>query len=141
MIRGFATLKNKWLAYKNEPLRKSIEKFAKFPIATSFGRSEPRLLVISTDSAEGTTVTFDSYEKEQGRRETEYGDSLLGKPIIITYNEGIGIKHLMASSCVPEFYVHEDLNGRKFWDSGLLSNTPIKELFDVQELLGKENRY
>jgi predicted acylesterase/phospholipase RssA len=140
----FYDSQNKWLAYNNEPLRKSIEKFAKFPIATSFERGEPRLLVVSTDAAEGTTVTFDSYEKEQGRRETEYGDSLRGKPIVIKYNEGIGIKHLMASSCVPEFYVHEDLNGRKFWDGGLLSNTPIKELFDAhksfwEKKIGSEN--
>jgi predicted acylesterase/phospholipase RssA len=140
----FCDSQNKWLAYNNEPLRKSIERFAKFPISTSFERGEPRLLVISTDAAEGTTVTFDSYEKEQGRRETQYGDSLLGKPIVIKYNEGIGIKHLMASSCVPEFYVYEDLNGRKFWDGGLLSNTPIKELFDAhksywERKIGSEN--
>ncbi|HEY7571778.1 MAG TPA: patatin-like phospholipase family protein [Nitrososphaeraceae archaeon] len=140
----FCDSQNKWLAYNNEPLRKSIERFAKFPISTSFESGEPRLLVISTDAAEGTTVTFDSYEKEQGRRETQYGDSILRKPIIIKYNEGIGIKHIMASSCVPEFYVYEDLNGRKFWDGGLLSNTPIKELFDAhksfwERKIGSEN--
>ena len=49
----------------NQPLRKSIEKFAKFPIATSFDKGEPRLLVISVDAAEGTTVTFDSYERSK----------------------------------------------------------------------------
>ena len=31
---------------------------------------------MSVDAAEGTTVTFDSYESEQGKRETEYGDSI-----------------------------------------------------------------
>jgi predicted acylesterase/phospholipase RssA len=140
----FCDPQNKWLAYNNEPLIKSIERFARLPIATSFERGEPRLLVVSTDAAEGTTVTFDSYEKEQGKRETEYGDSLQGKPIVIKYNEGIGIKHLIASSCAPEFYIYEDLNGRKFWDGGLLSNTPIKELFDAhkrfwERKIGSEN--
>jgi NTE family protein len=67
----FCDSQNQWLVYDNQPLRNSIEKFAKFPIATSFEKGEPRLLVISVDAAEGTTVTFDSYEKEQGRRETE----------------------------------------------------------------------
>jgi len=114
-------------------LRKSIERFAKFPIATSFEKGEPRLLVISVDSAEGTTVTFDSYEDEQGRRETEYGDSLLGKSIIIKYNEGIGIKHLMASSTLPEVYAYEEIEGRKFWDGGLISNTPIRELLEAHK--------
>jgi NTE family protein len=128
--KRFCDSQNPWLVYDNQPLRNSIEKFAKFPIATSFEKGEPRLLVISVDAAEGTTVTFDSYEKEQGRRETEYGDSLLGKSLIIKYNEGIGIKHLMASSTLPEVYAYEEIEGRKFWDGGLLSNTPIRELLE-----------
>jgi NTE family protein len=129
----FCDSQNQWLVYDNQPLRNSIEKFAKLPIATSFEKGEPRLLVISVDAAEGTTVTFDSYEKEQGRRETEYGDSVLGKPVIIKYNEGIGIKHLMASSTLPEFYTYEEIEGRKFWDGGVLSNTPIRELLEAHK--------
>jgi NTE family protein len=103
------------------------------PIATCFEKGEPRLLVISVDAAEGTTVTFDSYENEQGKRETEYGDSLLGKSIIINYNEGISIKHLIASSTLPEVYAYEDIDGHKFWDGGLLSNTPIQELLEAHK--------
>jgi NTE family protein len=129
----FCDSQNPWLVYDNQPLRNSIEKFAKFPIATSYEKGEPRLLVISVDAAEGTTVTFDSYEKEQGRRETEYGDSVLGKPVIIKYNEGIGIKQLMASSTLPEVYTYEEIEGRKFWDGGLLSNTPIRELLEAHK--------
>jgi NTE family protein len=129
----FCDPQNPWLVYDNQPLRKSIEEFAKLPIATSFDKGEPRLLVISVDAAEGTTVTFDSYEKEQGRRETEYGDSLLGRSVIIKYNEGIGIKHLMASSTLPEVYAYEEIEGRKFWDGGLLSNTPIRELLEAHK--------
>jgi NTE family protein len=124
---------NQWFLFDNQPLRDSTEKFVKFPIATSFERGEPRLLVISVDAAEGTTVTFDSYENEQGKRETEYGDSLLGKSIIINYNEGIGIKHLIASSTLPEVYAYEDIDGHKFWDGGLLSNTPIQELLEAHK--------
>ena len=135
---------NQWQVYDNQPLRKSIEKFAKFPIATSFDKGEPRLLVISVDVAEGTTVTFDSYETEQGKRETKYGNSQLGKSIIIRYNEGIGIKHLLASSTLPEVYAYEDIEGHKFWDGGLLSNTPVKELFEAhkkfwEKRIGSEN--
>jgi|tagenome__1003787_1003787.scaffolds.fasta_scaffold20985701_4 NTE family protein len=135
---------NQWQLYDNQPLRKSIEKFAKFPIATSFDKGEPRLLVISVDAAEGTTVTFDSYETEQGKRETEYGDSHLGKSVIIKYNDGIGIKHLLASSTMPEVYAYEDIEGHKFWDGGLLSNTPVKELLEVhkkfwEKRIGSEN--
>jgi len=124
---------NLWQLYDNQPLRKSVEKFARFPIATSFDRGEPRLLVISVDAAEGTTVTFDSYETEQGKRETEYGDSHVGKSIVIKYNDGISIKHLIASSTLPEVYAYEDIEGHKFWDGGLLSNTPVKELLEAHK--------
>ena len=135
---------NLWQVYDNQPLRKSIEKFAKFPIATSFDKGEPRLLVISVDAAEGTTLTFDIYESEQGKRETEYGDSHLGNSVTIRYNEGIGIKHLIASSTLPEVYAYEDIEGRNFWDGGLLSNTPVKELLEAhkkfwEKRIGSEN--
>ena len=35
----------------------------KFPIATDYGKNEPRLLIVSTDVTEDISVTFDSYEK------------------------------------------------------------------------------
>lgn len=129
----FCDSQNQWLVYDNQPLRKSVGKFAKFPIATSFDKGEPRLLVVSVDATEGTTVAFDSYESDPGKRETEYGDSHLGKSIIMQYNEGISIKHLMASSSIPEVYAFEEIDGRKFWDGGVLSNTPIKELIDAHQ--------
>ncbi len=59
--------------------------------------------------------------------------SLSEKPTVIKYDEGIGVKHLIASSCVPESYAYEDIDGRKFWDGGILSNTPIRELFDAHK--------
>ena len=39
----------------------------------------------------------------------------------------------MASSTLPEIYAYEDIDGRKFWDGGLLSNTPIKELVNAHK--------
>ena len=50
-----------------------METFAQCPIATSFNRNQPRLLLVSVDVQEGAVVTFDSYPKdEQGtRRETQ----------------------------------------------------------------------
>jgi NTE family protein len=64
--RRFLDPVNTWYLY-------SLEKFAKFPIATSYQNNEPRLLLVSVDVQEGSTVVFDSYEKEDGTRKTEYG--------------------------------------------------------------------
>jgi NTE family protein len=59
--------------YDNKPLKESLEKFAKFPISTSFENGEPRLLLVAVDIQEATPVVFDSYEKEDGTRRTGYG--------------------------------------------------------------------
>ena len=135
---------NLWQLYDNQPLRKSIEKFAKFPIAIIYDKGEPRLLVISVDAAEGTTATFDSYETEQGKRETEYGNSPLGNSVTLIYNECIGIKHQIASSTWPEVYAYEVIEGHNFWDGVLLNNTPVKELLEAhkkfwEKRIGSEN--
>jgi NTE family protein len=129
---------NKRMLYDKQPLQNSIEKFAKFPIATSYDKEEPRLLVVSTDVAEGTTVTFDSYEKGKdlnGKeiRKTVYREVSQEKPIVIEYNDGVKIQHIMASASLPEFYEYEEINGRKFWDGGILSNTPIREVIQAHK--------
>jgi hypothetical protein len=63
--------------YDKGPLRRSIERFVQFPIATSFDKREPRLLLVSVDVATGVAVTFDSYEKEDGSRRSVYGNYLV----------------------------------------------------------------
>lgn len=87
--------------YSNEPLKRSLEKFAKFPIATSYQNNEPRLLLVSVDVQEGSTVVFDSYEKEDGTRKTEYGrygpefargpNDREGFEHVISHNDGIEV--------------------------------------------------
>jgi predicted acylesterase/phospholipase RssA len=43
---------NTWYVYDNKPLKESLEKFAKFPISTSFENGEPRLLLVTVDVQE-----------------------------------------------------------------------------------------
>lgn len=121
---------NQWYLYSNEELRKTISspRFVKFPIATS--RGEPRLLMVSTDVGDGATVTFDSYsqESEYGRIDKRSGKYLGRK---IRYSNGIEASHVMASSCIPLFYNYEEIQTRKFWDGGILSNTPLREVLHM----------
>ena len=135
---------NKRSLYSKQPLQKSIEKFVKFPIATDYKKGEPRLLVVSTDVAEGIPVTFDSYEKgkdlngKESRNTVYNGDTSQREekkqqPIVIEYNDGIKVQHVMASASLPEFYEYEEIGGRKFWDGGILSNTPIRELIQAHK--------
>lgn len=141
---------NIWQHYENEELRKSIEKYTDFPIATTYDggsdkEKQPRLLIVSTDVREGEAVTFDSYEKKDGSRKSEYGDYIKhgDGQRTITYNEGLMVEHIMASSSVPVNYRYamvpinygQDLAGgtREFWDGGILSNTPLRELIQSHE--------
>ncbi|HEU4448143.1 MAG TPA: patatin-like phospholipase family protein [Nitrososphaeraceae archaeon] len=137
--------------YSNEPLKRSLEKFAKFPIATSYQNNEPRLLLVSVDVQEGSTVVFDSYEKEDGTRKTEYGrygpefargpNDREGYEHVISHIDGIEVDFVLASGSVPVNYDYtklgvEDSNGRHgttkkvryFWDGGIIANTPLREV-------------
>lgn len=98
---------NTWYRYSNEPLRRSLERFVKFPIATTQEENQPRLILVAVDVAEGIPVTFDSYPKEDGLRKTEYGrflnnkDKKIGFKHVINYDEGITADHVMASGSFP----------------------------------------
>ena len=43
---------NIWPIYSNQPLKDSLERYAKFPIATSSDLNQPRLLLVSVDVLE-----------------------------------------------------------------------------------------
>jgi predicted acylesterase/phospholipase RssA len=158
-LSTYNPIHNDWFLHSTKPLQESIEKYAKFPIATTFfdksnnKHQEPRLLVFSVDVAEGMTVTFDSYPKADGSGKPEYGNEQ-----VIRYL-GITIEQVMASGTLPEFYyyarvpIHPDVeqkdqdprcipdksdsqnskNIRYFWDGGLLSNTPLRELLQAHQ--------
>jgi NTE family protein len=154
----FFDLQNIWYHFNSGPLKKSLERFAKFPIATTFDDKsslpQPRLLLVSVDVAEGTAVTFDSYEKEDGSRKSLYGKYIVrngeevGHKHIIRYNDGITSEHVIASASVPINYSYTSLEGesynentanyekniRYFWDGGIMTNTPITELVRLHRL-------
>jgi len=114
---------NTWYIYDNSPLKESLEKFAKFPISTSFENDEPRLLLVAVDVQESTPVVFDSYEKEDGTRKSEYGrygrmksdgsaknKDNEGFEHVIRYEDGIKSDFVLASSSIPVNYDYTRLN-------------------------------
>jgi NTE family protein len=115
---------NTWYIYDNRPLKESLEKFAKFPISTSFENDEPRLLLVAVDVQELTPVVFDSYEKEDGSRKSEYGrygrvqsghsekdpEDTEEFEHVIRYDNGITADFVLASCSVPVNYDYTKLN-------------------------------
>ena len=146
---------NIWYRFDSGPLKKSLERFAKFPIATTFDEkdslTQPRLILVSVDVAEGAPVVFDSYEKEDGSRKSEYGKFIVqnGKEVgfthVLTYNDGITADQVIASASVPLNYGYSTLevesynnatsnyekNIRYFWDGGIMSNTPLTQVVQL----------
>jgi len=128
----FFDSQNKWLIYDKTPLRKSIEQYAKFPISTSFEKGEPRLLVISVNIEEGISTTFDSYKNSSGDKKAQSNETIFKTKI--KSDNGIDIKHVIASASLPGFYTSEDIDGNKYCDGGVLSNTPMKEILEAHRL-------
>jgi NTE family protein len=160
---------NLWYKYDNQPLKKSISNFVTEPIATGYSEvdykqsssdyntsfKQPRLLLVSVDIEEGTSVVFDSYSKEKNvdKRYSSYQSDVIGDDKknntekVIRYDKGITVDHIIASASVPINYdyttlevennfrntnVNNNTSNNKhkgyFWDGGLLSNSPLREL-------------
>jgi NTE family protein len=130
---------NSWLRYNNTPLKESLKEFGDFPIATTFNNTsenrerekgfsnEPRLLTVAVDIADGVAVTFDSYSKKTTYN-TYNSESKQYEERIIQLDRGLMPEHVIASASFPLYFDYLEIAGRKFWDGGLLSNTPLREL-------------
>ena len=106
---------NSWYRYDSRRSKRTLEKFAKFPIATNREDSQPRLLLVTVDVMESLPVVFDSYAKESGTRESGYGrlivennnksssesQKVIGLKHVIKYPQGITSHHVIASAAVP----------------------------------------
>lgn len=121
---------NIWIRYEKNLLRKSIENF-NFPISTSYENGEPRLLVVSTNVKDGSTVTFDSYptKSESGYYHSSASGGYSKRTARLS--GGVELAHVMASSSIPLFYEFEEIDGAEFCDGGVLSNTPLREVLQA----------
>jgi NTE family protein len=152
-----SSLFNKWVQYDNSKLRQRIKENVVFPIGASFDKNPiPRLLALSVDIEEAEVVTFDSYT---GKSEYGYNEET-GEYQQVKYDQGLMVEHIMASASVPIHYdfelvpknydytssdeereaeLKEDLqrdnlkDHLRFWDGGISSNTPLRELIQAHQ--------
>jgi NTE family protein len=115
-------------------LKRTLERFAHFPIMTSVEEKQPRLLLVTVDVKTGDAVTFDSYSKE-----AKYHDNRN----TISNQDGIEIEHALASGAFPDFFDYPKFKinnaemGIKneeehiFCDGGFRSNTPLREVLQA----------
>jgi NTE family protein len=146
--KKFCDFHNTWYRYDSQPLKRSLERFAKFPIATSFDEesySQPRLILVSVDVAEGVPVTFDSYTKEDGSRKSEYGKHIIengneiGYEHIIRYDNGITADHVIASASVPINYDYTLLEVESYVPSTAATTTKKKNNINNNQSISYTN--
>jgi NTE family protein len=128
---------NLWLRYSNNPLRESLQhldrngdKFVDFPLTTNFRDGQPRFLAVSVDVQNAKAVTFDSYSRKSTFQAYD-PDEEDYKEYTVNYDKGIMPEHVMASASFPVYFDYEIVDGRKFWDGGILSNTPLREVLQA----------
>jgi NTE family protein len=122
---------NIWIRYEKDLLRKGIADF-NFPISTIYEEGEPRLLVVSTDVKDGSTVTFDSYATKSEDGDYRTGTSAAGySKRTSRHSGGVQLSHVIASSSIPLFYDFERIGEEEYCDGGVLSNTPLREVLQA----------
>jgi predicted acylesterase/phospholipase RssA len=119
-----------WIRYEKDLLRKGIEDF-NFPISTSYEEGEPRLLVVSTNVKDGSTVTFDSYATKSEAGDYRSSASAGYSKHTSRHSGDVQLAHVMASSSIPLFYDFEKIDGEEYCDGGVLSNTPLREVLQA----------
>jgi len=137
------------LRYDNTPLVNTIRKYwnaEEHPIKSNEG--EPRLLIVAMDLQDATTVTFDSYAKQNDELMSIYGDEEENTRHVIRYNDGIKMEHLLTtfSSHLRHKFAQLPVtttrieNGnhsiakeylRPFMDGFYLCNTPLREVLQA----------
>lgn len=114
-----------WYQYSSQPLKEFILEFAPIlqfdhyeggGIKTDIDHREPRLLLVAANIKTAQPETFDSYGKND-----------------------ITINHVLASAAIPINYSYIEINGDKYWDGGILSNTPVRELISSHRTFWKKD--
>ena len=91
--------------YDTAPLRETLEQLVDFDLLNA---GHLRLSVGAANIRKGNSVYFDTRDRR------------------------IGPEHIMASAALPPGFPPIQIDGEFYWDGGVVSNTPLQYLLDVQ---------
>jgi NTE family protein len=107
-----AQLPMQWKSfYELSPLKATLSKYVAFDTLKD---SPVRLVLTAVDVETGQLTIFDSYVDE------------------------IAPEHVLASGSLPPGFPWTTIDGRHYWDGGLVSNSPLDQVVEVGGLTGKE---
>jgi NADPH-dependent 2,4-dienoyl-CoA reductase/sulfur reductase-like enzyme/predicted acylesterase/phospholipase RssA len=106
-----AQLPTNWTSfYDPSPLKATLTKYVAFD---KLRDSPVRLLITAVDVETGQLATFDSYVDE------------------------ISPEHILASGSLPPGFPWTTIDGKHYWDGGLVSNSPLDQVVEIGGLAGK----
>jgi NTE family protein len=94
--------------YDTSPLRTTLEALIDFDLLNAKDGTVPRFSVGAANIRKGNSVYFDTAERR------------------------IGPEHVMASAALPPGFPPVEIEGEHYWDGGVLSNTPLDYLLDIE---------
>jgi NTE family protein len=92
--------------YDTAPLRETLERLVDFDLINS---RKVRLSVGAVDVCSGNSEYFDNFERR------------------------IGPEHIMASGALPPAFAPVMIDGKAYWDGGIVSNTPLQYVLDMRD--------
>jgi NTE family protein len=111
-VLSLAELPAYWTSfYDPSPLKITLSKYVAFDRLTD---SPVRLVLTAVDVETGELVTFDSYVDE------------------------ITPEHILASGSLPPGFPWTTIDGKHYWDGGLVSNSPLDQVIELGGLTGKQ---
>jgi len=106
-----AQLPTNWTSfYDPSPLKATLSKYVAFD---KLRDSPVRLLLTAVDVETGQLAMFDSYVDE------------------------ITPEHILASGSLPPGFPWTTIDGKHYWDGGLVSNSPLDQVVEIGGLTGK----
>ena len=111
-ILSLAQFPTNWTSfYDPSPLKTTLSKYVAFD---KLRDSPVRLLLTAVDVETGRLAMFDSYVDE------------------------ITPEHILASGSLPPGFPWTTIDGKHYWDGGLVSNSPLDQVVEIGGLTGKK---
>ena len=95
--------------YDASPLRATLEDLVDFDVLNS---GTVRVSMGAVEIPSGNFAYFDTRDSDPKRRR-------------------LGVRHIMASGALPPGFPPVEIDGRFYWDGGLVSNTPLQYVMDI----------
>jgi predicted acylesterase/phospholipase RssA len=87
--------------------------------------TSPEVLIEHIDKVHGENYQYRNLKNSKNIHWSVYDGDNDGNCL---FYDGIQPEHVIASASIPKNYAFEIIDGHKFWDGGILSNTPLREL-------------